>query len=149
MSIDENATTAYRILISAWITAFNSHNVGAIVSLYADDAELFDAGMRYRRCGKEAIKRWFTRRFHSMPTISCTPANQLFDEAQAAVTWTVRGRSPRILGQAWLPRPFQVDGVSIFSLGDGLIHRQHGYYDHLAVLEQILPFLKWVLPRRL
>ncbi len=119
MSPDEN--TAHRSPVNAWIAAFNSHDVGAIVSLYADDAELFDAGMKYRRRGKAAIECWFTRRFQSMPMINYTPICQIFDEAQAAVTWTVRGRSPRMLGCAWLARPFQVDGVSIFTLADGLI----------------------------
>jgi len=53
------------------------------------------------------------------------------------------------LGQAWLSRPFQVAGVSIFTLQDGRIQQQRGYYDHLSTLEQILPLLKWILPRRL
>ncbi len=149
MAIDENDITTNRALVNAWITAFNSHSADAIVSLYADDAELFDSGMRYRRRGKQAIERWFTQRFQTMPAINYTPVYQIFDEALAAVTWTARGRSPHLLGQAWLTRPFQVDGVSIFTLGDGLIQTQRGHYDHVATLEQILPFLKWVLPRGL
>ncbi|MFL5628022.1 MAG: nuclear transport factor 2 family protein [Ktedonobacteraceae bacterium] len=149
MTTDESEITAYRILVNSWITAFNTHDVTAIVSLYAEDAELFDSGMKYPRQGKHAIENWFTQRFQTMPTISYTPIYQIFGEAQAAVTWTARGRSPRILGQAWLSRPFQVDGVSVFTLADGLIQKQRGYYDHLATLEQILPFLKWILPQRL
>jgi steroid delta-isomerase-like uncharacterized protein len=149
MTIDEDDMIRYRALVNTWIAAFNSHNVDAIVSLYTDDAELFDAGMKYPRRGKAAIQGWFTQRFQSMPTINYTPVYQIFGEVEAAVTWTARGKSPRILRQAWLTRPFQVDGVSIFTLADGLIKAQRGYYDHLAVLEQILPFLKWILPGRL
>ena len=149
MTTDESEISTYCILVNSWITAFNTHNVTAIVSLYAEDAELFDSGMKYPRQGKHAIENWFTQRFQTMPTISYTPVHQIFGEAQAAVTWTARGRSPRILGQAWLARPFQVDGVSVFTLADGLIQKQRGYYDHLATLEQILPFLKWILPQRL
>jgi hypothetical protein len=84
-----------------------------------------------------------------MPSITYTPIYQLFDDGQAAVTWTVSGKSPRVLGQAWLSRPFQVDGVSIFLLRNGLIQRQRGYYDHLSALEQVVPPLKWILPGRL
>jgi steroid delta-isomerase-like uncharacterized protein len=145
MPIDETEMSAQRSLVNSWITAFNTHDVATIVSLYTDDAELFDSGMKYPRRGKEAIERWFTQRFQTMPTISYAPAYQIIGEAQAAVTWTARGRSPRILGQAWLVRPFQADGVSIFTLADGLIQKQRGYYDHLSTLEQILPFLKWIL----
>jgi hypothetical protein len=84
-----------------------------------------------------------------MPTITYEPASQLFTGEQAAVTWTAHGKSPRLLGQRWLSRPFQVDGVSIFTLQHGRIQKQRGYYDHLATLEQVLPPLKWLLPRRL
>ena len=136
-------------VVNRWIEAFNDHDVSAIVSLYADNAELYDSGMKHPRRGQAEIEQWFTTRFQTMPSITYTPASQLFSETQAAVTWTVRSRSPRLLGLAWLSRSFQVAGVSIFTLQDGRIQLQHGYYDHLSALEQILPPLKWILPRRL
>jgi steroid delta-isomerase-like uncharacterized protein len=142
-------TDEVQILVDQWIAAFNQHNVSAIVALYATDAELFDSGMKHPRHGRIEIEQWFTRRFQTMPTFSYTPHNQMIVADQAVVTWTARARSPRLLGQRWLSRPFQVDGVSVFILQDGLIQNQRGYYDHLSALEQILPFLKWVLPARL
>src|SRR5258708_20261685 len=141
MTTDESEIITYRILVNSWITAFNTHDVAAIVSLYTDDAELFDSGMKYPRRGKEAIERWFTQRFQTMPTISYTPAYQIIGEAQAAVTWTARGRSPRILGQAWLVRPFQPDGAGIFSPAAGLLQKQRAYSYHLATLQYPSPFL--------
>ena len=149
MPIKEADLVAQRMLVNAWIEAFNAHNVPAIVALYADDAELFDAGMKHPRHGPKEIERWFIARFQTMPSLTYTPVYQLFNEIQVAVTWTAHGRTPRPLGQAWLSRPFQVDGVSIFTLKDGLIQKQRGYYDHLSVLERILPPLKWILPARL
>ena len=146
---NENRVSLHRALVNQWIEAFNGHNVQAIVSLYADNAELYDSGMKHPRLGRAEIEQWFTTRFRTMPSITYTPASQLFSETQAAVTWTARGRGPRLLGQSWLARPFQVDGVSIFTLEDGRIQRQRGYYDHLSTLEQILPPLKWILPHRL
>jgi steroid delta-isomerase-like uncharacterized protein len=145
----ESQLSLQRTLVHRWIEAFNAHDVSAIVSLYADNAELYDSGMKHPRRGRAEIEQWFTTRFQTMPSITYTPASQLFTETQAAITWTVRGRSPRLLGLAWLSRPFQVAGVSIFTLQDGRIQRQRGYYDHLSTLEQILPPLKWLLPRRL
>ena len=149
MPVDEMNSALHRTLVNRWIGAFNGHDVAAIVALYADSAELYDSGMKRPRLGRNEIEDWFTTRFQTMPSIAYTPVYQLFEGQQAAVTWTARGGSPRILGQSWLTRPFQVDGVSIFTLRDGLILKQRGYYDHLSVLEQILPPLKWVLPRRL
>ena len=136
--------------INQWVEAFNAHNVAAIVSLYTEDAELFDSGMKHARRGRDEIERWFRWRFSSMSSLTYTLSGQVFlEEGQAVVTWTTSGLGPRLLGQAWLSRPFQVDGVSVFMLRNGLIHKQRGYYDHLSALEQILPPLKWILPFRL
>jgi steroid delta-isomerase-like uncharacterized protein len=137
-----------QMLVNQWIAAFNQHNVSAIVALYADDAQLFDPSMKHPRYGRAEIEQWFTTRFQTMPTFSYTPSNQLIVQDQAVVTWTARARSPRLLGQRWLSRPFQVDGVSIFTFKNGQIQKQRGYFDLLLVVEQILPFLKWVLPAR-
>lgn len=136
--------------VSQWIEAFNAHDVSAIVALYTDDAVLFDSGMKAARRGRSEIELWFTTRFRTIPSIRYVPDGQVFmEDGQAAVTWTTHGHGPRLLGQSWLARPFQVDGVSIFTLREGLICQQRGYYDHLAVVEQILPPLKWLLPARL
>src|SRR5256886_3118928 len=145
----ESQLSLQRTIVKPRIGAFNAPDVSRIVSLYAHSAELYYSGMKHPRRGRTEIEQWFTTRFQTMPSITYTPASQLFTETQAAVTWTARGRSPRLLGQAWLSRPFQVDGVSIFTLQDGRIQQQRGYYDHLSTIEQILPPLKWILPRRL
>ena len=120
------------------------------MALYTEDAELFDSGMKRPRHGRKEIRQWFSTRFRSMPSINYVPTGQVFmQDGQAALTWTTRGKSPRLLGQTWLARPFQVDGVSVFLFQDGLIQKQRGYYDHLSAIEQIFPPLKWILPFRL
>ena len=154
MAIDESEIVLHRTLVNRWIEAFNEHNVSAIVALYADNAELFDPSMKRPRKGRKEIERWFANRFQSMPLIAYIPIYrlfplyQLYEEAQAVVTWNASGKSPRLLRLPWLSRPFQVEGVSIFTFHDGLIQRQRGYFDHLSLLEQILPPLK-ILPTRL
>ena len=150
MQTEHRFQPSLRPPVSQWIEAFNSHNVAAIVALYTEDAELFDAGMKYPRRGRREIKRWFSTRFSSMPSITYTPGQQVFTEIeQVAVTWTVSGCGPRLLGPVRLSRPFRIDGVSVFVLRDGLICRQRGYYDHLSVLEQLIPPLRWLRLTRL
>lgn len=135
-------------LARAWVAAFNAHDVAAIVALYTPDAELNDAGMKHPRHGQQEIEQWFTTRFVRLPELVYTPARELVDGELVALTWTVRGRTPRLLGQRWLARPFAVDGVSVFSLRQNLIARQRGYYDHLVPVERALPFLR-LLPSRM
>ena len=135
-------------LVNSWIAAFNAHDVEQIVALYEEDAELFDTGMRHARKGRNEITSWFTQRFRQMPTIQYSPTQRFFNEREAAICWLAQGHTPPVLRQRWLSRPFQVDGVSIFLVRSGLIHWQHGYYDHLKIVEQVLPLLKW-LPLKL
>ncbi len=133
-----------------WIAAFNAHDVAALVALYTDDAELFDSGMKRPRHGRIEIEQWFVERFHTMPSIAYMPHDQVLVAGnRAAVTWTTSGRTPRRFGLPWLSRPFQTDGVSVFVLQEERIVKQRGYYDHLAVVEQVLPPLKWLLLSRI
>ncbi|HLH60848.1 MAG TPA: nuclear transport factor 2 family protein [Ktedonobacteraceae bacterium] len=138
----------FRLLVNSWISAFNAHDVAAIVALYTDDAELFDSGMKRPRTGYSEIEQWFSKRFQEMPSIRYEPSTQFFSEEHAAVQWTASGQ-PRLLGQRWLTRPFRVEGVSIFAFRDGRIQKQRGYYDHYAAVAQVVPPIKWVLPPRL
>ena len=39
--------------VNHWVEAFNAHNIAAIVSLYTEDAELFDSGMKHPRRGRD------------------------------------------------------------------------------------------------
>jgi hypothetical protein len=152
LQIDEthdNLIEQQRMLVNQWIAAFNTHNVAAIVALYTGDAELFDSGMKRPRRGLHEIEQWFTTRFRTMPSITYTPNSQLFTTERAVVTWTTSGRAPRLLGHNLLRRSFHVDGISLFTLQDNHISAQRGYYDHLSVLEQLLPPLKWIVPPRL
>jgi len=131
----------------AWIAAFNAHNAASIVALYTPQAELYDAGMKHRRHGRAEIEDWFVRRFTLLPEITYAPAEEIVEGERVAITWTVSGYTPRLLGQRWLARSFAVDGVSIFAIQAGQIVRQRGYYDHLAVIERAFPFLR-LLPGR-
>ncbi len=145
----ENLIAWQSILVNQWITAFNEHNVAAIVALYSENAELFDSGMKRPRRGLQEIEQWFTTRFRTMPSITYTSNSQLFKDNQAVVTWTTSGRAPRLLGHDLLRRSFHVDGISLFTLQANHITAQRGYYDHLSVLEQLFPPLKWIVPPRL
>ncbi len=141
MKTDKQPNSEHDTTVRQWIEAFNAHEVKAIVRLYKDDAELFDSGMDRPRAGRGEIEQWFTWRFRSTPSIAYTPYEQQVQaNGEIVVAWTASGAGPRFLGG----RPFQVEGESRFTLHDGLIARQRGTYDHLSVLRQIIPVLKWL-----
>ena len=137
--------TVVQDVAERWIEAFNRRDLIVISSLYAPDAELYDSGMHRARRGHGEIESWFRLRFASMPDNVYAPeAYEVADPEHIRVTWNFYGRSPKLLRQSWLSRPFQVRGTSSFALRDGLIHKQHGLYEHLSVLRQIFPWLGWL-----
>ncbi len=131
-------------LIERWIKAFNDHNVEELTGLYANNAQLYDAGMRHKRTGQTAIKAWFTHRFQQIPAIQYMVIARFWQSDQAAIHWQVQGRTPPLLKQRWTAQPFSISGVSIFHIHKGLIIKQRGYYDHLQMLEYVLPFIKYL-----
>lgn len=141
MQSNEEELTIASLPVKHWITAFNAHDLATIVSLYGDDAELFDSGMTRPRRGQAEIEHWFRWRFSSTPITYTPTAQSMTDDGQVVISWRAHGRGPRFLD--WLTNSFNVDGKSYFTLHAGLIQRQHGSYDHLAVLRQIIPLLKW------
>jgi ketosteroid isomerase-like protein len=146
--MDRDEISTQLQIARAWIAAFNAHDVATIVALYAPDAELNDSGMKRARRGQHEIEQWFRARFRKVREIAYTPASELVEGEAVAITWTVSGYTPRLLGQRWLERPFAVDGVSVFTVRADLIVYQRGYYDHLVPVERALPFLR-LLPSRM
>jgi uncharacterized protein (TIGR02246 family) len=144
MNLSTEGHSELSSLVDRWIVAFNTHDARQIVSLYHEDAELFDSGMRYPRKGREAIRAWFTQRFEQMPSIEYVRMKSFLQAEEGVVTWIARGSTPALLGQRWLVRPYEVEGVSQFIMRDGRIYWQHGFYDHLSIVEKVLPFLKWL-----
>ena len=142
---NEDALTPLPAPVGRWIAAFNAHDLATIVSLYRDDAELFDSGMPRPRHGHTEIERWFRWRFASTPITYIPTGEDPGENGQVIVAWIARGSGPRLLSR--FTRSFEVAGKSYFTLSDGVIKKQHGVYDHLSVLRQVVPLFKW-LPSR-
>ena len=108
MQANDEICSLLRPPVSQWIKAFNAHDVGAMVALYTDDAVLFDSGMKAARRGRGEIERWFTTRFHTMPSIRYVPNGQVFMEnGQAAVTTSSTPRPVRASVSPGSPAPFR------------------------------------------
>lgn len=148
MQINDEQNTPPQVVepvVSRWIASFNTHDLETIVSLYLEDAELYDSGMPRPRYGKAEIRRWFSWRFRSTPITYLPQTYEPLDEqGKTTVKWIARGRGPRFFGLDRLSLSFQVNGQSEFTLREGMIYRQQGTYDHLAVLRQLLPPLRWL-----
>jgi ketosteroid isomerase-like protein len=60
----------------AWFTAFNTHDLEALLALYADDAEHYSPKLKLRRPGtegwvrgKDALRDWWRDAFDRLPSL--------------------------------------------------------------------------------
>ena len=65
-----------KLIAQRWFAAFNAHDLEALLSLYADDAEHFSPKLLARRPetagmvrGKAALREWWQDAFDHLPTL--------------------------------------------------------------------------------
>ena len=69
-----------------WFAAFNTHDLEALLTLYADDARHFSPKLQVRRPetggwvqGKEALRAWWRDAFDRLPTLRYAPTRLITD----------------------------------------------------------------------
>ena len=78
-----------RTIAERWFAAFNTHDLEALLSLYADDARHFSPKLKVRKPeteglirGKDALSNWWRDAFDRLPTLRYEPVKFTADEDQ-------------------------------------------------------------------
>ena len=106
-----------RLIVQAWLEAFNRADVEALADLYTLDAvnhQVAESPVE----GREAIRDMFAAGFAAAEMV-CIPENVFEDGEWAILEW----RDPQGLR-----------GCGFFHVQDGKISFQRGYWDKLSVL---------------
>lgn len=112
-------TVGPRSVVEAWVHAFNSADVNAVASLYAEDAVNHQVANE-PVVGLPAIREMFEREF-AAAEMSCIVENLFEDGDWAILEW----RDPQGLR-----------GCGFFHVVNGQIRFQRGYWDKLSFLRQ-------------
>ena len=106
-----------RDVLEAWIARFNAAYVEGLAALYAEDAINHQVALE-PVAGREAIRAMFRREFNTA-TMVCTP--DAIHEAGDVVALEWKD-------------PLGFRGCGFFTIKDGLITLQRGYWDRLTFL---------------
>lgn len=106
-----------REVLERWIALFNAADIEGIASLYAENAVNDQVALEPVE-GREAIRTMFEREF-SAATMVCIPV--AIHEAGDVVALEWRD-------------PIGLRGCGFFTVSNGLIVQQRGYWDRLAFL---------------
>jgi ketosteroid isomerase-like protein len=73
---------AHTQIAEQWFSAFNAHDLEALLSLYADDAQHFSPKLKIRQPetegwvkGKGALRAWWQDSFDRLPTLQYIPTS--------------------------------------------------------------------------
>lgn len=106
-----------KVIVKAWIEAFNRGDAAALAALYAENAINHQVAERPVE-GRDAIGAMFAAEFASARMI-CIPDNLFEDGEWAILEWS---------------DPLGLRGCGFFHILDGKIAFQRGYWDKLSFL---------------
>ena len=107
-----------KLLIAAWVDAFNCGDADTLASFYAEDAVNHQVANEPVE-GRAAIREMFARDFELAPQMHCIPEN-IFEEGHWGI---LEWRDPSGLR-----------GCGFFHIKDSKIIFQRGYWDKLTFL---------------
>jgi hypothetical protein len=107
-----------RTLLEEWIRRFNAGDADGLAALYHDHAVNHQV-TQDPICGREAIRQMFAREFAAAQMV-CIP--EAIHEAGEVVALEWRD-------------PLGLRGCGFFTISDGLISLQRGYWDKLSFLK--------------
>jgi steroid delta-isomerase-like uncharacterized protein len=124
--------------ILAWIDAFNTRDAGAAARLYHEDAVNHQVAAGQPAVGREAIRAGLAAFFAAFPDSFTHLENLLVDGERVALEWSGGGtwRGP-FAGHEPTGRSYVLRGCGFFTVIDGRIKTQRGYWDRATWFEQI------------
>lgn len=127
-----------KAVLERWISAFNAHDVEALLRCYAETAVNHQISAGEPTRGLQHIKDDFLQLFSAFPDIHATTVHILADGDWAAWEWTGGGTfEGEFLGQAPNGRSYTLQGCGFFRVVDGQIQEQRGYWDRETWYSQL------------
>ena len=112
-------------MLKAIATAFDEHDLDAIMAHFADDA-IFEAprapdpwGTRF--VGRDAVREGFAARFSGIPDIRYQDDEHFVDGDRGASEWTLSGTTT---DGRWI----EVRGCDLWTLRDGTVIKKDSYW---------------------
>ncbi len=107
-----------------WIDAFNKHDLGQLLNLYAQDALHFSPKLKIRKpetkgwiSGKTALRIWWNDAFERLPSLQYKLQNLIIDDTQLLMEYqrVVEGEEDMMVAE-------------ILEIKDGLIVKSRVYH---------------------
>jgi steroid delta-isomerase-like uncharacterized protein len=132
----ENNASIARSFMEAW----SAHDLDGLTSLFADDCLYEEVASGRTYTTKEGIAEYARATIAGVPDTEFAIVTVVADSRVAAVEWVWRGTNTVGWPSMGLPasgRAFELRGLSIIEIEDGLIVRASDYWDWSTFMEVI------------
>jgi steroid delta-isomerase-like uncharacterized protein len=133
-----------RTVADEMFSAWNNHDVQAILDHLTDDVAWTDPSLEESIRGKAAVRSHLEDMFSSFPDMHFLEEDfHLYpgdDEAAAIITWTVNGTMSGTAMETGIPatgKAVTISGTNLCRFSDGLISEYVIVYDSLYFLQQL------------
>ena len=128
--------------ISRYNTAWNDHDVEAIVSMHTDDSVFENHFTGDVNVGREQIARAIEGIFSVFPDLSFETRRAYLRDDLVVQEWTARGTHEGTMTRAGIevpPTGRKVDykGMDVIPIRDGLVARKDVYSDSVTLMRQL------------
>ncbi len=123
-------------------TQLGKNNLSTLGEVYSVDIYFCDPA--HQLSGLEALMTYFDALYENVEEVTFTFSNQIEEGFQAALTWEMSVRHPRLhKGQN-----FSVEGISLLRFNsEGLVCYHRDYFDLGALLYERIPLLGSVITK--
>jgi steroid delta-isomerase-like uncharacterized protein len=141
MANNHNTSAEQSSWIQSYVDAWNAHDVPAVLGLMTDDVVWVDRTLGERVEGAEAVREFLgTLETTLSSDFHMAVGQSIWDEGAYAFEWTLSGTNDRADPRHGLPatgRHFEIPGVSIGVLRDGMIAEVRDYWNLAGYLMQM------------
>ena len=110
-------------IVRSWIAAIQAMDPARVAALYSEDAVWVDEALGDRFSGRAGVERGWG--IFSLPGFEVRGLEAVAVTGdRAVVRWTLAGTESPFSG-----RPWEVTGLSVLEIADGLIRAETVYYD--------------------
>jgi steroid delta-isomerase-like uncharacterized protein len=140
---DASAHVQAQAHLESFFTAYNSHDVDAIVKYFSDRVEWIAPDLEKPVYGRAAAAAWLTEQFTTFPDTQLPMEDRRFyfadDGKSAASSWTCVGTMTGPMKPGFGPtgKPVRFNGGCSYEFRDGLISRHVMVFDQMGASQQI------------
>lgn len=142
-TVDPIDPIALRPFVERYFTAWNSHVPAAVAACATDDVVWHSPAVPAPGRGRPAVEALVATTATAFPDYEFTrpvPWALADDDLTAYVPWRMTGTNTGTFvppGYAPTGRPIDLDGIDVWQLRGGLIHRYRAVYDYSDVARQL------------